>query len=713
MLVEARTKRPIHKDFTELSKKRKKERLTHIEHVMVQSCFPAPDLSRKTQKDLSIEIVAVANALKDKHSFLINIENVLEDVDVYLKEKDFLEEEDEELATSNSMSAAGGGGGGRGNNNDNNKNKVGPMTKEDKEIDDDFKIKNEKDEILFAITNKMKFFRVAYGKEHKRAAIDLLNVFLDGKKEVEQRKSKEPLGVRVIEKLLDEALEETIKQLKVINYTLYGRVTKNQLSAWHKKYKIVRTKTENVYGRVNKQFERAIWDKLLIVEKESDGTITIVANIVCTLDQVIAAGKLVREENASFKEDSKIQAMVFSKSWACDVVARNNLSRRRISGDGGKDLPADAAIEKDLNKENGGRAYIIANALKLSQIWNFDETALTWAIAPLYWYVAKKSRGARARSRKGESNKNRATLFVSVNGIGHFAPMFLVIKHALSAVCLPGQDSHIVLNTLFNDHLRDASNEWEMRVWKKEGELKVPNQVKPYVNLCCKYLFNTRTGAVITSQHKAYNDTVRQLMYNELILKPMRDKYGDMMLWQDGCAIHDVDAVKTDFGEKNIKTAIFLPNLTPYMQPLDLIVNKVIKEKIRKNRVDSITADFKEFQKKYKAETDPNERKKMKFKPKPPQLHVIIKDIMKLYATDLKDRTLQKSIQKCFSKVGLAHANDGDGVDSQYTDGSSSFHNIQIGKLSGDNMQANALPVYMDDDIIGNGSGDFDAGKKL
>jgi len=38
------------------------------------------------------------------------------------------------------------------------------------------------------------------------------------------------------------------------------------------------------------------------------------------------------------------------------------------------------------------------------------------------------------------------------------------------------------------------------------------------------YLIHTRTGNVITSQYKAWNDTVRMAMLIDLILKPESEK---------------------------------------------------------------------------------------------------------------------------------------------------------------------------------------------
>ena len=57
-----------------------------------------------------------------------------------------------------------------------------------------------------------------------------------------------------------------------------------------------------------------------------------------------------------------------------------------------------------------------------------------------------------------------------------------------------------------------------------------------------RYLKHRESGCIITSQFKAWNDTVRMAMYIDLILKPLAEKQGGkFFLWMDNVSSHKVD----------------------------------------------------------------------------------------------------------------------------------------------------------------------------
>lgn len=50
--------------------------------------------------------------------------------------------------------------------------------------------------------------------------------------------------------------------------------------------------------------------------------------------------------------------------------------------------------------------------------------------------------------------------------------------------------------------------------------------------------------AVITSQSKAWNNTVRMIMWLEIVVKPLKEKLGKLLIWFDNCGCHKTDIVE-------------------------------------------------------------------------------------------------------------------------------------------------------------------------
>ena len=88
----------------------------------------------------------------------------------------------------------------------------------------------------------------------------------------------------------------------------------------------------------------------------------------------------------------------------------------------------------------------------------------------------------------------------------------------------------------------------------------------------CTNLINNQTGAVITSQHKAWNDTVRMAMWLDLSVKPILDRDKKMLLWFDNCGCHTTEAVAKPMAEmEGLAVARLPPNMTTgIFQVLDL-----------------------------------------------------------------------------------------------------------------------------------------------
>ena len=78
---------------------------------------------------------------------------------------------------------------------------------------------------------------------------------------------------------------------------------------------------------------------------------------------------------------------------------------------------------------------------------------------------------------------------------------------------------------------------------------------------------------MITSQCKAWMDTVRMAMMIDLIWKPINDTDGGMLVWMDNCGSHKTAAIEALLTFLKIYVALFPKTMTAILQMLDLIVN--------------------------------------------------------------------------------------------------------------------------------------------
>ena len=73
---------------------------------------------------------------------------------------------------------------------------------------------------------------------------------------------------------------------------------------------------------------------------------------------------------------------------------------------------------------------------------------------------------------------------------------------------------------------------------------------------------NKRTGHVITSHCKAWNDTIRMIMWLETISKPLKIRLGKLMIWFDNCGCQKTAMVDDLINELGVQIACLPPNMT-------------------------------------------------------------------------------------------------------------------------------------------------------
>ena len=285
--------------------------------------------------------------------------------------------------------------------------------------------------------------------------------------------------------------------------------------------------------------------------------------------------------------------------------------------------------------------------------WNMDETALTWAIGPTHMFVPE----GQARAIGSPNAKARITAVIAVNGEGTFAPLMIILKHSISSLTRPDQTAMRVCATLHKEEGFRFDVGWDLLTWSRM--LTLPGKKKAQTFTAehkCLYLKHRESGHVIASQHKAWNDTVHMAMWMDLIMLPIRQRDGKMLLWSDNCGPHKTQAIKELFEALGIHTAWLPPNMTSLLQVLDLVVNGPVKAHVRKLRAQRIVEYFSGFQAKYLEEIKKPEleRVRLKFKPPNPSYQQAIRDLFALFAArgSLTSESFKIGVVKSFVETG-------------------------------------------------------------
>ena len=408
----------------------------------------------------------------------------------------------------------------------------------------------------------------------------------------------------------------------------FGRLTVFQLLKWIKLRDKPVKKKRGI--RIDTKFEADVWGKLVIATlRNLDGEglkATVETSIVYSYAIVIDAAKEVQLETPT--ENRQVQKLKFSPHWVFRFLQRQRVRRRKITS-----VQKEIPDEKDVQSAMAiGQALINEKSFSAAQIWNMDETGYTWAIGPEYAYV-----GTDARRAEGEQSddKMRITLAIAGNSIGIFMPLFIILKHTVSSEEKPDQTGMKVIQHL---HRRNTgfgvADGWELKIWERRLTIKNRKNETSTENHKCWYIINTTTGHVITSQVKAWNDTVRMAMLIDLIWLPIRQRDGGMIVWMDNCGSHKTQAIVDLLQYHDISVAMFPPNMTAFLQMLDLVVNGPIKQHTRFKRANAIVEAFKLYQVAYNAEcvkTDVEGRKIIHFRPPKPIMEQCIKDMLSLF----------------------------------------------------------------------------------
>jgi DDE superfamily endonuclease len=342
-----------------------------------------------------------------------------------------------------------------------------------------------------------------------------------------------------------------------------------------------------------------------------------------------------------FEWDEGIKNLVFSSHWVRCLLNRANMRRRKITTDD-KKIPTQSEIVRIMEI---GQNLIKEKGLQPHQILNMDETGHTYAVGPDKMYIPPDQ--SRAQNIGVANDKLRITAVVAVFGTGDFAPLFLIIKHSVSSQEKPDQSRMKVIQDLYkkNDGF-GVKDGWELILWEKKINMGGIEETHK-----CYYIINSHTGAVITSQFKAWNDTVRMIMWLELVVKPLKEKLNDLLIWFDNCGCHKTAEVIHDL---NVYVACLPPNMTGVLQVLDLVVNGPLKAHCRKLRGSRIVSYFQEYAQLYAIESKKSveERKILKFVAPKPSMLQGINDLFDLFANGFKEIKFKEGVNRSFISTG-------------------------------------------------------------
>ena len=245
----------------------------------------------------------------------------------------------------------------------------------------------------------------------------------------------------------------------------------------------------------------------------------IVVSFIYSYEIIIEAAKKMQMQFER-NNDSSVKSLMFSPHWVRDFLNRAKMKRRKITTDD-KKIPEASEIMRIMGI---GQKMISDYEYTAKEILNMDETAFTYAIRPEHIYYPNDQ--SRAQNIGVPNMKLRITAVIAVFATEDFAPLFIIIKHSVSSVQRPDQSNMAVIKTMFNKNegfgVKDG---WTLILWTKELTININTAVHK-----CWYIIHKDTGAVITSQFKAWNDTVRMIMWLETVVQPLKNKLGKLLI---------------------------------------------------------------------------------------------------------------------------------------------------------------------------------------
>lgn len=386
-----------------------------------------------------------------------------------------------------------------------------------------------------------------------------------------------------------------------------------------------------------------------MVEKAS-----VVANVAYSYEiiRLAATTTMMLDPWAS---DAKLQKLKFSNKWIKGFLRRATLRRRRNTNSV-KEVPSPEVVAARMKEIQaviekgpvGGQPVGQSQKYEDDDVTSADETASHYAVKPLSQYVP---RGTQRGASPAFDDKARFTSMFFGDGKGKMQARFHIIKCTVHGADLR---SSTVISALHKKDGFRAVDGWTLKLWERELTLKVKN-VETTLRYHRPYIVHT-DGTVITTQHKAWMDSVGMCMWADLVIGPWAKTSGrKKLLVCDSCGPHTVAAVQAVFAEWGIAIELLPVNMTDVLQVMDLVVNGPLKAHMRRFRCTELFNYFQSWKLTWATELakPAGTRVMPAFLPPKPKLIDGLKTLAVVSKDVFSTPAFQKGVQSSFVKVGL------------------------------------------------------------
>ena len=357
------------------------------------------------------------------------------------------------------------------------------------------------------------------------------------------------------------------------------------------------TQKPKTMGRpVNDRFEQEVKAQLMYTVFDPDNpeqSMTISA--AYTRANVVNIARQIAQWPA-FAKDPAVQRLQFGAMWFANWKRRNGLTRRRATAtkctapNMQEALQAMHSITKRLQK----------GSFSPNQIVNADETADYFCQTSKYVYVPV---GETRAAVPNMDNSNRVTAHLSVTGGGEMLPAFIILRNSVNKPdSSKSRISHSAAMKVSAAMIDEGGTmeppkllQWckTIRVSRK-GTVILERYVIPYAVL--------PDGTIITANYKAWMNTAYAVMWIELVLKPERERRGKLALIWDNCGAHKSEAVIQALDDANVDVFLLPPNTTDRFQVCDVVVNGMLKAKLRSLRSVYMVDSFRDWKAAYEVQ---------------------------------------------------------------------------------------------------------------
>ena len=368
-------------------------------------------------------------------------------------------------------------------------------------------------------------------------------------------------------------------------------------------------RTRSIWGyrgrKVNFDFEAEVLSHVCVCDwSKGKGTtdFEIVANVAHDHYIIISAGKDVQKLE-KWQSNQRVASLKIDHNWSGRFLKRCGMRRKRITASrkDGKRPTVEEVNEflrdvQELTKQH---------KIPPERVFSADETGVFFGQGPRFQFVPLGAEKGGMRATTDDSDeKARFTDFLFGDGRGEMAPTFKIIY------CSTKKRDLSNTRVIHNLHGRPGFTEadgWYLQSWSRVLPIRhsaksreAGRDIFEDTFYARPYLYHREHGHVITCQHRGWMDTSGLCMWIDTVLVPWLGRkqsplWGSLMVW-DGCGPHNTWAVRGLLQAYGIHVRCLPPNMTDYLQVMDLVVNGPFKSRMRKARIQALQEYMRKFQ---------------------------------------------------------------------------------------------------------------------